>query len=559
VTLLHNNHSFKMGGEYIRLYVFTEAGFLNNGSFNFSGQFTGNALADFLVGRPANYSRQTYVSETRLTKHGAAFFQDDWKVSPRLTLNLGLRYQVQKPYVSVFLNNLFPDVKSTYRAGEQSVRLPHAPRGLVYAGDPGIPRGLYETDWTQFEPRLGLAWDIRGDGKTSLRLGYGLYHDIVYADTFAQSGGIPVLYSEFFNAPAGGVSNPYLGFPNPWPIAGDLNSPFATPTSFGSIPGDFKNPRVHQFTVDVQRQITRNLMFEAAYAGKLSKNLVTNLQLNPAVYIPGTDAAGLPLSTPANINERRPLAPVFGSIRSIESKAEATYHSMQLTSRYRLNRGLSFTAAYTWSKSIDNMSVAGLAGAVPQDPFDPLRGNRGLSDYDVTNVFAASWVYELPTPFKNQAFLGALTSGWELTGITRLTSGLPFSVISGVNNSLNGEGQDRADLIGNPHFSGSRSRDEQLSQWFNTAAFAVNPVGRVGNSGRNILRGPHQYNTDLGVIRNFSLGENIGKLQFRAEFFNAFNQVRLGLPNNVRSSPAFGRITSALNPRLVQFAIKFTR
>jgi hypothetical protein len=219
-----------------------------------------------------------------------------------------------------------------------------------------------------------------------------------------------------------------------------------------------------------------------------------------------------------------------------------------------------FTTAYTWSKSIDTVSSFGVGGNLAQDPFDNLSGNRGLSDFDRAHVFALSYVYEIPDPLQGRrgSILKQFTGGWEISGITRLSSGAPYSIMAGVNNSLNGENRDRADVVGNPwDISNSRPRGERILKWFNTAAFTVNQIGRVGNSARNLMRGPAQLNSDFAILKNFLISERWGRLQFRTEFYNIFNQVRFNNPNNVVNSPAFGRITSAQDPRLIQLSLKY--
>jgi hypothetical protein len=153
--------------------------------------------------------------------------------------------------------------------------------------------------------------------------------------------------------------------------------------------------------------------------------------------------------------------------------------------------------------------------------------------------------------------LKQVTGGWELSGITRLTSGAPYTLFSGVNNSLNGENQDRADVVGNPNLPGGRSRAEKVQEWFNTGAFQVNPIGRVGDSGRNMLRGPAQFDSDFAVLKNFPISDRLGTVQFRSEFYNVLNQVQFANPNNTVNSPSFGRITAAGNPRLIQFSLKY--
>jgi hypothetical protein len=537
--------------------VYTQAASLAEGQFWFNGLFTNNANADFFMGLPATWDRGPQAYEDRETWHTSMFIQDDWKIRPRVTLNIGLRYGVQEPFLSRSCYNLntYCNVKEVWRPGQQSTRFPGAPLGIVYAGDAGVPERLYNTRWKNgFEPRIGLAWDVTGDGRTAVRLGYGLLHELVYADIMAQTGGIPVLYNEHFDAPEGGVSDPYFGHNNPWPYVYPVGAPFLKPQAYADIPADFQNPVIHQWTLDVQHQVTSNFMAEIAYIGKKSLHQNQMIQLNAPIYIPGTDEEGNPLSTAANINQRRPYGPDITSIVSVDSNGYGNYHGMQLSSRYRTSRGLSFTGNYTWSKNLDTSSRTGVAGSV-QDPFNPYRGEYGRSNNDIRHVVTLSVVYAIPNPLQRASILKHVTGGWEVSAMTWISSGYPFSIRSGIQNSLNGQGADRADVVGDPHIS-----SPSIDKWFNTDAFAFNQIGHVGNSQRNMMNGPSFNNTDFSLMRNFTLGrEGLGKLQFRAEFFNVFNKVNLSNPNNNLSSASFGRILGAYPPRIVQFGLKYVR
>jgi hypothetical protein len=559
ITWIHGAHSIKAGMEIISILQHTNASFLTNGNFSFDGSITGNPIADFLVGRPVVYQRDSPGSNENKNWEYSGFVQDDWRATRRLTLNLGLRYFVQTPWV---LANP-ADPGATFIPGQQSSRYTTAPAGLVYPGDKGVPRGIYATDRNNLEPRLGLAWDPRGDGKTAIRISYGIFHDLINSiGVVGQEGANqPFVFGEALFAPPGGLDNTYQGFPNPWPYRAYLstNPTFTLPASVSSTQPDLRNPLIQDWTVDFQRQVTNAFLIDAAYVGRNSVGLYENIEANPAIFIPGIDpATGQPNSTPGNVNSRRIYGSNFAGIRDAKSSGREHFNALELTGKYRLRHGLIFTAAYTYSKSIDTSSTyANGAESFYPNPLC-LPCNIGPSDYNRTHVFRSSWVYQLPTPFSRAKIANQVLGGWEVSGIATVQSGAPYSIANGTSSSLNGLGLDRADLVGDPSLSNSRPRSQRIEEWFNTAAFAPAAIGTTGDSRRNFLVGPSYLDTDLALVKNFPLGERFGRLQFRSEFFNAFNRVNLGLPNSTLTSGAFGQISSAGDARIIQFSLKYS-
>jgi hypothetical protein len=322
---------------------------------------------------------------------------------------------------------------------------------------------------------------------------------------------------------------------------------------------------INSWTLDIQRQITDNFMVDLAYAGKESERLILPTDANPARYIPGVDAQGNPLSTPSNVNARRPYASLgIAQVRDVGSYGRGSFNALEFSTEYRLKRGLSFHTAYTWSHALDISSTYSV-GSMNEQSADCLNCEKGNADFNLPHVFLLELVYDLPTPFRSlqggggKAARGVL-GAWEISTVTRLTSGTQFTCFSGTGNSLNGLGNDRCNTIAgqNWQISGGRSNGAKVTEWFNTAAFTTNPVGTLGTTGKNYLRGPHSQNCDIALMKNFPISDRYGKLQFRAEFFNAFNFVNLGTPNDNMSSPAtFGHIYSAGSPRLIQMAMKF--
>ncbi len=285
-----------------------------------------------------------------------------------------------------------------------------------------------------------------------------------------------------------------------------------------------------------------------SYAGNKGTYLASGVlgfnEQNPAVYVPGN-------STAANTQQRR-LNPLFGSVGLFSSDNNSHYNSFRINVEKRLSHGVSILANYTRSRMIDDLSANGANGRT--NPF--FRGfDYGLSNDDVPNVFNFSGIWQIPAaPLHGLA--SKLINGWELTAITNWRSGFPYSVFSNVDNSFSGIFSDRADYIGgSPSLDPGRSHGQLVQEYFNVAAFVPNAIGTFGNSGKNILRGPRFFDTDMGLLKNFAIVERMS-LQFRAEFFNVFNNVNFNQPNNYLGSASTGTITSAGNPRVLQFALK---
>jgi hypothetical protein len=284
--------------------------------------------------------------------------------------------------------------------------------------------------------------------------------------------------------------------------------------------------------------------------GKLSRHLQVGRDINSAVYAPG--------ATPANQEQRRRLAPgVFQAIYLQQSIGSANYNSLQTAVRYRFHRGFTMLSSYTWSHSIDACSQSAAGGNCFMDPNNQNR-DRGSSTFDQRHVFANSFLYDIPGRFhgSNARLLNQALAGWTLSGIVIARTGLPFNVLTGFDASVTAVGSDRPNVVGDASFSTDRPRGQQIAAYLNKSAFANNQPGQYGNLGRNVFNAPGNFNSDLGLYKSFSVTEG-RRLEFRAEFFNAFNQTHLNGPVSSLISPAFGQITTAGEPRLIQLALKF--
>ena len=543
-----SRHQLSLGGEYGRAADDVTNNFRGNGRFTFNGPsspFTGDSFADFLVGKFNDFTQG--AGEYRNTRFNrmSFFAADSWRVRPRFTLDLGLRWEPFFPYTD--LNGRI----AAWHAGEQSQRYTNAPRGVVFAGDPGVPAGGFPTTWKNVAPRVGFAWDVFGDGKTSVRGGYGMFFDqpnTISWNSQADQAPFGTVLSTAGNA-VNSLVNPYAGTVNPFPS--DLNPPknafFPQGSSQFLYVADMRNPYVQAWNFTVERRLPGSFVVRSSYVGSKGTRLVAIRELNPAVYAPGV--------TTATTNQRRPFAPGLGSTSLVEPVGNSTFHAFQITAERRFARGFSILANYQFGKSIDDASANKGTGINRTNPFNQ-RFDKGRSDFDRTQVFNFSGLWELPVHFRNKP-INALAGGWNLNAIVSLISGYPFTVTSGVDNARTGTGGQRTDLAGDPNIPGDRPRGQQILEWLRKSAFVPNPLGTFGALGRNTFVGPGYANVDLGLAKDFRLTERV-VTTFRFEAFNAFNRVNLNVPTASQTSGNFMRITSAYDPRILQFALRLT-
>lgn len=545
-TIIQGRHEIKFGGEYLRVRNIIRNDFRTMGNFDFNGSITGNAMADFITGNVFRFW-QGGGEYKELTGNRFGFFlQDTWKASPSFTLTAGMRWDPVLPYTDK-LGRV-----QCFEPGAQSTRFPNAPSGYLNAGDAGCPEGGFPSYKGAVAPRVSFAWNP-GNGKTVIRGGGGmfwnpqftvLYNGFVNAAPFSPqitTFGVP------FNDPFGAVPNPFPGAFAPFDAPAD--SEFVTPMGqIGTFNQSFRPSFMQSFNFTVERSLGLSTVARVSYVGNQGRHLSYNQDVNFARYAPG--------ATTSNIQQRRPYGD-FGAILMAEAGASSSYHAMQLSVERRVSQGFSVEANYTWSASIDDMSedpTPGQSSSIP-NPLDR-NFNRGRSDFDNPHRFVASYVWALPT-LKNQHMLvRSILGGWESSGIVTLRNGFPYTVSSGSDRSMSGIGGDRADIVGDPNISGDRSKAEWLARYFDPNAFTQAAVGTFGNAPRSLMRGPGSANFDLSLVRNFPIREKM-RLQFRSEFFNAFNRANFNNPFALANTPArLGRIESAADPRIIQFALK---
>jgi hypothetical protein len=555
-TWIKGTHTVEFGGEAIRDQNILQQDFLTGGNITFGAGISGDNLLDFMLGKPSDFEQISATYEDMYRTFPAMYVTDAWKVTRRLTLNYGVRWAPWEPFDEKEGQTTVFD-PALYAKGVRSTKYPKLPPGLLIPGDPGVPRRGVPRHWAIFDPRLGFAWDLFGDGRTSIRAGYGIYHDMLVANSnnsqlstppWALSEEIPFPYS---------LADPYRGRVNPFPAFRPFPSTmdFASPFIGNAYDPAMDYPRIQQWNFTIERQLPKQFMVRAAYEGMDSQHLFGGVEANMGVYIPGR-------STFDNTQDRRPMGQYFTSMSVNKATGIANFHALALTAEKRATRGLTFLAGFRWAKMMDEMNGGGTTlGQSDYTTTDP-RFDYALSSVDVNKQLIVSYVWEVPTPKSLPALARYIVGGWRSSGIVTLRGGFPFSVRSGRDYSYSGNGLDRADLVGNPFLPSDRPKQEKLYQWFDPKAFSYNAPGTFGNSGRDILRAPGTENVDFSMIKSFPL--RLGplaerqRIEFRAEFFNLFNRANFNAPTSRVSSSLNGRILSAKDPRILQFAVRYS-
>jgi len=566
LTWIKGRHQYKFGGGYQYDQINVLQGIATNGFFVFATFPVNNAFASFMFGQPVVFLQGGGNFYRGL--RGQAFnlyAQDTWKVSSRLTVNYGLRYEVPSPYTEIH------NYQNLWIPGRQSVVFPTAPTGLLYPGDPGVPNGLIPTERDAFAPRVGLAWDVRGDGKWLVASAYGIFYDPYYT---GQGGPLqdPISAPPYLQTPQVSVPN----FGDPFNGQNPFSGGFAQPMTLLVLNPNLRLPYAQDWNLNIERALGSDWLLEVGYIGTKGTKLPRFIEANPAVYIPGE-------STQDNADQRRlysgctvtGTAPcTFSSVGEIAGISDSSYNALQVSLKRRFAHGFSMLASYTLSKTLDDVSSFNITGSasqsvagendLAQNPFD-VKAEWGRSMFDARHRFVVSYQWDLPWFKHPDNWYGHVLGNWQVNGITTLMSNTPFTVYDSSNPSLQGSAPEisgffssRPNIVGDPN-SGTCSGGipvRTAACWFNTSAFASAATGQFGNVGRNTMDGPAFQQWDFSVIKTIPVRERMS-VQFRAEMFNIFNNVNFELPNNDINSPGFGQIVAAQPGRIVQLALKF--
>jgi hypothetical protein len=562
-------HQIGFGVNYIRSILNSSAYTNAAGVFAFTAANTGSGLGDFMLGKPNTYTQAGVSLFYFRANYIGEYVQDTWKVNSRLTLNGGLRWD---PYLPMnWKDGTFHFNQQWFDQGIHSTVYTNAPAGVLYTGDPGVPGGKNQANqWGKFSPRLGLAFDPRGDGRMTIRASYGLFRD--YPDFYLSQmikSSPPWNSTVQLTGPVGGFANPWQGYPggNPFPVTLTKDITFPTNAQWISVPLNLPSIYVHQWNLSVQRQVGTWLL-SGNYIGNEIIHLLNSIEANPAVYLPGASCviAGKtysPCSSVSNTAQRRILnlenpaqGQYYANILQEDAGGTMSYNGLLLTAQHRVSSGLTVQTNYTWSHCINTgtsqiFNSGNTGGAYTAQRLSANRGNCGGLEVDRRHNFNLSTVYATPR-FSNSK-MRLLGTGWQVSGIVKILSGDYFSIASGIDTSLQAiSGDQRADLVlANPY-----SPNKSISQYLNPAAFAQPATGTYGNLGARNIKGPGFIGIDMGVTRKFQIRERQW-IEFRAEAFNLPNHTNPFDPVTTLTSNTFGRIQSANDPRILQLALKY--
>lgn len=595
LSIVAGNHRLRLGGEYRYSQVNFYFNAFSRGFLQFSPTTANpfSAFTNFLTGSGISIVGSGVYDRALRTNDLGLYVQDDWKVSRRLTLNLGLRYDFYG-YPKDIRGRLVNFLPNQFRQGTTAAPA-GPPNGFVQAGNatnpiPGVPLvddTLVPNDKNNFAPRIGFAYSLSDSARVVLRGGYGIYYDRLstrYANTQLLDYPYLALAVGVVN-PLGGIvpgllpySSPFVPVPQPtqFPVNATIPSPLSPLTPLVGVPisgiyidPNLRTPYIQQYNTNVQWEFANDYLLEVGYVGATGRKLLQVITLNQPVYNRAANSFTAPFGTALSTQKN-----TAGGIQQVQSSSNSQYSSLQISVTKRFSRGLQFLAAYTLADSTDYYSGTAVneLQAVAGDQLD-WRTNRGPSDFERRHRLVYSFVYDLPKTSSTSGAARALLNNWEIAGILTLQSGLPFSVIDNPNNNIIQRANLAQGFAGPIYTSGST--EERLNAYFNVGAFATSrpiaagtavgvatnptfdPAFPFGNTPRNFFRGPGQKNLDFSVVKFIPFSERV-RGELRTEFFNLFNWTNFANPNNnIANLATFGRITqTTTGPRVIQFAFK---
>lgn len=568
VSMTKGKHSIDFGGELSLEKDMFQGNLENFGAFSFNPAgfpgTTGNALSDFLVGQVNSMEQDTPYHGLLSNWYSALYLQDNYHALPNLTLNLGLRWDVQTAPVES------QDLTATFVPNAHSTKVPAAPAGVLFPGDPGVPRGIAGNRYHHISPRFGLSWDPFGDGETAIRAGAGVFYGSVTANEWNQPANaqpfavrqtFPCIQS-FTHVYGSSVIGCTPSFPNGslFPYTFNPSNPrFLANAGVETIDRNYQWPYVYQINAAIQRQLPRKLSLTVAYVSTLSHNLPFEVDANAPIWTPG--------ATTSNANPRRPYNAngALGAVSELRSNQTASYHSLQISAIRPLTHNLMLSGFYVLGHAFQSVNENGVGTAGPAQDFYALWEERGPMDVDRRHTSTISAVWKLDYYNGDSTLWKQLANGWTISPILTFNSGAPVNVTTGAANNGDPSTTNRPNLVPgvNPFLDPGRPRSVSRYAWFNTKAFTANgsggigPGGADGNTPRDYLRAPGYRDVDLAIFRDFHFERGMN-FQVRGEATNVFNLVSLGSPNANLASSQFGWITSAGTQRLIQVGGRFT-
>jgi hypothetical protein len=554
LDMVRGRHHLAYGVELLNYRMNTRNVSLSNGEFTFNGSLSNDPLADFLLGRPSGLADANPDEAGLRQWYAGAYVQDDIKLAKGLNFHAGVRWEPFLPeYDRAGRGNYFS--QAAFLAGQKTSQYVNAPAGLLFHPDPGIPISYADSRYLDFAPRIGLAWDPTGSGKMSIRSSYGIFYDTPESYLIAPfSQDTPWGSQISLVAPAGGFANPYATYPggNPFPtqIPPSRNSVFPQQGAYVNMPLNLHHPYVQQWDLSVERQIGRDWLASVTYIGNKATHMYSSEDINPAVYLPG--------ATVGNTNQRRALyllnpaqGAYYSSIRQLDDGDNTNYNGLRLSLQHRFSHNFTLLSVYTYSHCLQDAETLPnkLTGNQYQNPYSR-NADYGSCDFDLRQNFVNSFVYESPK-LANRV-LNAVAGNWQLSFLISAHSGFPFMPLTGIDASLTGIGNDRPNVVRAPYV-----RDTSTLAWINAAAFQANTAGTYGNAGANSLVGPGFFDLDTNLTRLFTVHEK-QRFELRFEFFNTLNHTNFANPINSLKSSTFGLLQSAADPRILQFALKYS-